>query len=100
MIKKNDMVAIRQGKDRGRRGKVLRVYPKKGLVLVEGMNLFKKHRRSRKAEGRGEVVIKSMPVPLSRTGLWCATCGKAVRIRMKSAGNLKVRACAKCGKEF
>ncbi len=91
---------IRKGKDRGKTGKVLRAIPKNGTVLVEGINLFKKHQRSRREEGKGEVIQKPMPLRVTNVGVHCSSCGKAVRTRMKLVGIKKVRVCVTCGKEF
>ena len=68
-IKKNDTVKIRVGADAGKTGKVLHAYPKTGKVLVEGMNVHKKHLRSRQEGKKGQVVDRSFPVSASNVAL-------------------------------
>lgn len=64
-IKKGDNVIVLTGKDKGKKGKVTRAFPKEGLVLVEGINKKKVHKRSRKTEGKGEIVEKDYPIDVS-----------------------------------
>jgi large subunit ribosomal protein L24 len=64
-VKKGDTVKVITGADRGKSGKVVRVFPKEGTVLVEGVNMKKKHERSRKGKGKGQVVERAMPLNAS-----------------------------------
>jgi len=64
-IKKNDIVKILTGKDKGKTGKVLKAFPKLGKVLVEGVNVYKKHERARKEGQKGQVVERSVPMQAS-----------------------------------
>lgn len=66
-VKKGDTVTILKGKDAGKSGKVLRVFPKENKVLVEGLNLFKKHKRPTKQGQKGEMV--SLPRPINRSNV-------------------------------
>ncbi|KKU57521.1 MAG: 50S ribosomal protein L24 [Parcubacteria group bacterium GW2011_GWA2_47_12] len=68
-VKKGDMVKILAGKDRGKSGKVLEAFPKKERVLVEGVNKVKKHERPRKANQKGQIVERAMPVHISNVAL-------------------------------
>lgn len=99
-IKKNDNVIIITGKDRGKQGKVLRVLAEDEKVLVEGMNLRKKHQRPRKEGEKGQMIDMPHPIHISNVALYCASCGKGVRMGAKVNGKKKVRVCKKCGKEI
>ncbi len=64
-IKKGDNVVVITGKDKGKTGSVERVFPKKGLVLVSGVNVVKRHQRSRTGNGKGQILDKAMPIHIS-----------------------------------
>jgi large subunit ribosomal protein L24 len=64
-IKKNDIVKILTGKDKGRTGKVLRAFPREGKVLVEGVNMYKKHQKAKKQGQKGQMIEISMPLQAS-----------------------------------
>ena len=98
-IKKGDTVFVISGKDKGREGKVLKVYPRSERALVEGVNLRKRHRRPRRSGEKGSIV--SMPTALAASKLLpkCPHCAKAVRVGFKVEGG-KRRVCKKCGGEF
>jgi len=64
-IKKNDIVKILTGKDKGKTGKVLKAFPAEGKVLVEGINVYKKHERARKEGQKGQLVERSVPIHAS-----------------------------------
>jgi len=98
-IRKGDQVLIIKGKDRGRKGKVLKGFPKELKVLVEGMNMRKKHMRPKKEGEKGQVIEMAMPMPVSRVKLICPKCGKATRIGYKIENGIKVRICKKCQAE-
>ncbi|PIZ00915.1 50S ribosomal protein L24 [bacterium (Candidatus Gribaldobacteria) CG_4_10_14_0_8_um_filter_33_9] len=99
-IKKNDQVLIIKGKDKGKKGKVLSILPKSFKVLVEGVNVKKKHQRPRKQGEKGQVIEKIAPLPVSNLKLICLKCGKPVRIGYKIAEKKKFRICKKCGEEI
>ena len=92
-IKKGDTVLIISGKDKGRKGKVLESFPKESRILVEGMNLRKKHQRPKKSGEKGQIVEMPGPMDISNVKLICPKCGKAIRVGQKS----KIRICKKCG---
>ena len=95
-IKKGDTVQIISGKDRGKRGKVLKVFLKNEKILVEGVFLKKKHQRPRKAGQKGEVITVSAPIHMSNAMVFCKYCQKGARIGFKFEGDAKVRICKKC----
>lgn len=99
-IKKGDNVLVISGKDRGKTGKVFRALPKESKILVEGVNLRKKHRRPRRAGEKGQIITLSAPLPLSNVKLVCPKCGKATRVGYKITDGRKHRICKKCGAEI
>ncbi len=93
------MVKIRGGKDRGKTGKVIQVFPARGLVVVEGANQLTKHMKPRRAGEKGQKIQFSAPLPASRVALVCKSCNKATRVGFKLTGETKVRVCKSCGQE-
>ncbi len=100
-IKKNDTVQVLLGKDRGKTGKVLRVFPEKERVIVEGINLVKRHTRPNPKNQQGGIVAREAPFHISRVNLFCSRCQKGVRfgVRLLEDGS-KIRFCRKCGEAF
>jgi len=98
-IKKDDQVLIISGKDRGRKGKVLEVYPQKNRLVVEGLNLHKRHIRPKRSGEKGQIVQFPAPIDASNVKLICKKCGKAVRVRYKVTSKKKYRICSQCGQE-
>ena len=94
-IKINDTVKITAGKDKGQSGKVLKVYPIAGKVLVEGKNTYKKHVKPTGKEA-GQIVTLSRPISVASVSVICPTCQKATRIGLEGEGKTKVRICKKC----
>lgn len=70
-IRKNDTVVIIRGKDKGRRGRVLAVYPKKERLLVEGVNIVKRHTRASNRNAQGGIVEREAPIHISNVKPWC-----------------------------
>jgi large subunit ribosomal protein L24 len=99
-IKKGDTVLIISGKDRGRKGKVLKAFPKELKILVEGINLKKKHVRPKREGEKGQIVQIPAPIQISNVKVICPKCGKATRLGYKITENKKSRICKKCGKEI
>lgn len=99
-IKKNDQVNILAGKDRGKKGKVLRVLSAENKVIVEGLNIVKKHVRPRKEGEKGQRVEIPGKIDLSNVMLVCPKCGKATRIEYKITEKNKFRVCKKCKAEL
>jgi large subunit ribosomal protein L24 len=96
-IKKGDRVRVLSGKDRGKEGEVMRVLPTQRKVIVDGVNVVKKHQRQTRATMQGGIIDRDMPVPISSVAVVCSACG-ATRIgfRIDDAGQ-KIRVCRKCG---
>jgi len=95
-IKKGDTVLIMSGKDRGKKGKAIRVFPEEKLILVEGINLRKKHQRPKKSGEKGQIILIPGPVSVSSMKLMCPQCGKATRVGYQISGKNKIRICKKC----
>ncbi len=97
-IRKGDNVQILSGKDAGRKGKVLEVLVSEDRIVVEGLNIHKKHSRPRRAGEKGQIVEFPGALPISRVGLVCPHCQKTVRVAMRTTeGGKKERYCRKCG---
>lgn len=99
-IKKGDIVKIISGNDKGKKGKIMAVFPREGKVIVEGVNIKKKHVRPKQQGKRGELVRIPAPVPASSVMIFCPDCKKPVRIGHRVDDHKKYRTCKKCGKEF
>ncbi|TSC74788.1 MAG: large subunit ribosomal protein L24 [Parcubacteria group bacterium Gr01-1014_30] len=98
-IKKGDNVLIISGKDRGKTAKVLRAFPKEAKVLVENVNLRKKHKRPGRAGEKGQVLQLPVPFSVANVKLVCLKCGKPSRVGYKITDGKKVRVCKQCGGE-
>ncbi len=97
-IKKGDIVQVMRGKERGKRGKVLSVIPKKMKVVVEKVNMVKKHVRPSQKYPTGGIIEKEVPLHLSVLMVICPRCDKPVRVGRKFLEDgTKVRYCKKCG---
>lgn len=94
-IKKGDTVQITLGKDHGKSGKVLRVLPKESKILVEGVNMYKRHLR-KMGQREGGIVDVTKPIDLSNVMFLCQKCKKPTRIGFKIVNSKKVRVCKKC----
>ena len=97
-IRKNDTVVVTAGKDRGKRGRVLKVVPARNRVVVEGINFIKRHTRPNpRANIKGGIVQREASLHASNVQLLCPECGAQARIGHKTLGdNRKVRICRKC----
>ena len=97
-IRKNDNVVVTTGKDRGKRGRVMRVVPDKNRLIVEGVNMIKRHTKPNPQRNvKGGVVEREAALHASNVQLVCPECGKPTRIGKKVLGDgRKVRICRKC----
>ena len=97
-VRKNDEVEVIAGRDRGKRGRVLRVLPEKGRVVVEGVNVIKRHTRPNpQKQVKGGIVEREASLHASNVQLVCPECGAQTRIGHKMLGDgRKVRICRKC----
>ena len=101
-VKKDDTVLIISGNDRGKKGKVLEVSPKEGKVIVEGLNMVKKHVKPRKMGETGGIIDAESAIYASKVQVVCASCGKPTRVGHKkmtddNGKTRSVRICKKCG---
>lgn len=98
-LRRNDTVRVITGKERGKTGKILALYPEKGRALVEKLNMVKKHRRPTAQNRQGGIIEKEAPLVLSNLMIVCSKCQKPTRIgiRLKSKEAGKERYCRKCG---
>lgn len=95
-IKKGDNVQITSGTSRGKRGKVLEVVRETGRILVEGVNLVKKHQKPKRQGEKGEIVTLPRSINASNAMLVCSSCDKGVRAGYRMEGETKVRYCKNC----
>ncbi|MEI6553362.1 MAG: 50S ribosomal protein L24 [bacterium] len=95
-IKKGDKVIVISGKDKGKTGKIARAIPTESKVVIEGINILKKHRKARRSGEKGQIVEVSMPMHVSNVAI--VVDGKPTRIGSKMIGGKKVRVDSKTGK--
>ncbi|PIV39466.1 MAG: 50S ribosomal protein L24 [Candidatus Omnitrophica bacterium CG02_land_8_20_14_3_00__42_8] len=96
-IKKNDIVKILAGRDSGKTGKVLTVFPKKMKALVQGINMVKKHSRRKSNDQQAGIIHKESSIDISNLMVICQKCSRAVRVgSSKLSDGTKVRICKKC----
>jgi large subunit ribosomal protein L24 len=95
-ILKGDNVIMLSGKDRGKKAKVLLVLPESGKVVVEGLNMIKRHTKPRKQGQAGQILNKERAVSAASVAIVCKACGKATRVGYSIEGDKKTRICKKC----
>jgi large subunit ribosomal protein L24 len=96
-LKKGDLVQVLAGKDLGKRGEITRVIPRRDRVIVDGVNMVKKHQKPTRATMQGGIIDKEMPIHVSNVALVCTSCGPTrVGYRFTDDGK-KIRVCRKCG---
>ena len=98
MIRKNDTVMVITGREKGKSGKVLFVFPDEGRAIIEKLNVVKRHQKPTAKQKQGGIVEKEAPLRLSNLMVYCAKCAKPVRtgVRVEKDGEKK-RVCRKCG---
>lgn len=97
-IKKNDTVLVITGKEKGKRGRVLSVSPSKSRLIIEKVNIIKKHMKPSRKYTQGGIIEKEAPLHISNVMLICPKCDKPTRIGNTLLGDgKKVRTCKKCG---
>jgi len=100
-IRKNDTVMVVTGRERGKTGKVLRVLPETGKVVVERLNMVKRHSKPRGAQSPGGIVEKEAPIQISNVMIFCDRCNAPVRTGIKPASDgAKTRVCRRCGESM
>lgn len=95
-IKKGDTVLIIKGRDRGKIGQIIRAFPKKNRLVVEGLNLIKKHVKPRRQGEKGRIIEIPRPISVSNVKLICPNCKKTTRVGYKFENENKYRYCKKC----
>ncbi len=95
-IHKNDTVKIIAGKDKGKSGRVLKVFRVGNKILIDGLNIYKKHSKPKKQGEKGQVVLVPRPIYVSNAMLVCSGCGNAVRTGYSLNNGKKERICKKC----
>jgi large subunit ribosomal protein L24 len=112
-VRKGDVVRVLRGKDAGKEGRVLEALPKEGRVIVENVNIVKRHRRPRPIQNTtglggasmtpGGIIELAAPLPVSNVMIVCPVCGKPTRVGTKEKvvkdKNVRVRVCKQCGEE-
>ncbi len=98
-IKKGDTVIVRTGKDAGKKGTVMQVFVKENRVLVDGLNMKKRHMRAKTAGGKGQTVDMAHPISRSNVSILDPKSGKATRLGTKEVNGKKVRIAKKSGQE-
>lgn len=96
-IKKEDIVQVTKGKDKGKKGRVLKIYSAANKALVEGVNMVKKHKRQTRQDQQGGVVSIELPISISNIMVVCKNCSQPARIGFKAlADGTKARFCKSC----
>jgi large subunit ribosomal protein L24 len=102
-IRRGDNVRVMSGKDRGKEGKILAVFPKDSRIIIEGVNVVKRHMKLRAARGRagqeGGIISQEAPVHVSNVQIVCPSCGPT-RVGYELKDGSKTRVCRKCGGEL
>jgi large subunit ribosomal protein L24 len=96
-LRKEDLVQVIAGKDKGKQGKILKIDHKKGRVIISGINMVKKAMKKKSQTDRGGIVEIEAPLHISNVMIICKKCNKPVRIGYKVEGEIKKRVCRKCG---
>lgn len=100
-VRKGDTVVVIAGKEKNKRGRVLRIVSDKARVVVERVNMVKRHTKPTQANPRGGILEKEGSVALSNVALWCGKCGKGRRAKVEIRdGQDKRRVCVECGSLF
>lgn len=100
-VRKGDQVVVVAGKEKGKRGRVLRLLTSKSRVVIERINMVKRHTKPTQRSPRGGIIEKEAGLAVSNVSLWCGKCASPRRARADvAAGDKKRRVCAKCSTAF
>lgn len=99
-LHKGDQIKVTIGKDKGKTGKIEKVFPRIDRVLILGVNEFKRHIKSRITGEKSEIVTITKPLPAANVALICPKCNKLTRVGFKIEKGKKLRICRKCKKEI
>lgn len=95
-FKKEDHVIVTSGKDKGKKGKIEKIFPKENKVIIGGVNQYKRHLKPRGEKKPGGIIDITKPLPVSNIALICTKCNQKTRIGYKFEGGEKIRICRKC----
>lgn len=95
-IKSNDQVKVLSGKDKGKTGKVLQVFPVEAKIVVEGVAAIKKHLRAKSSTDKGQIISLFAPIAAGKVMLVCPKCEKPARVGYVTIGDKKLRRCNQC----
>ena len=98
-LRVGDEVKVTSGKDKGRVGKIEKVFPKKKSIVIAGLNMYKRHYKPRKANEKGGIIDIVRPLPIGNIAFICPKCKSVTRIGFTLSENKKVRVCRKCKQE-
>jgi large subunit ribosomal protein L24 len=97
-IRKDDLILVLSGRDKGKKGKVLKVLPSDSTVIVDKINVVKRHQKPTQKERNGGIIDKNIPMDISKVILICPSCDKRTRVGWKTLEDgSKARICKKCG---
>ncbi len=96
-IKKNDLIEVNTGEEKGRRGRILEVISEKNQAIVEGLNMMKKHQRARSQKQPAGIVTVPSPIHISNLVLVCSKCGKRTKVIWQKIEKKRARTCKECG---
>ena len=99
-FKKGDTVLVTLGKNKGSRGKVEKILPSKAMVIVAGVNTYKRHKKRRDEKNPGGIVDMIKPIDVAKVALICPSCGKPTRAGYVVSKNDRTRICKKCNKKL
>ncbi len=100
-IKRGDRVQVLTGKDRGKQGKVLKRFVKEDKLVVEGVNMVKRHTRPSQSNPQGGIISKEAPIDASNVAAVCSACDKPTRVGVRyDDKGAKIRVCKKCGADL
>jgi len=99
-FKKGDTIIVTIGKDKGKKGKIERVFPAKSAIIVPGVNVVKRHMKRRDEKTPGGIIDIVKPIGFGKIALICPSCGKPTRVGYLVSKNDKVRICRKCNKKI
>ena len=99
-VRKGDQVVVTTGREKGKRGRVLRLLTAKNRVMIERVNMVKRHTKPTQRSPRGGIIEKEAGLPISNVSLWCGKCAAPRRAKHEIDGDKKRRVCVKCGAAF
>jgi len=99
-VKRDDLVLVIAGKDRGKQGQVRQVFPRENRLVVQGVNMIKRHMRPRAMGTQAGIIEKEGPIHVSNVMIVCKTCGKPTRVSFRERPDGKTRVCRSCGQDI